>query len=237
MGQIKNIKLHIVTDIKRKTSLNQCAMPGGCCGHSHGGGVGEQDDHKTLEELGSMYTLFQKIDLDNLECLNEETENSARGVFKPWHERLDTLRLVQSDCDEELLFNIPFTGSVKLKGIIVIGGEDSYHPAKMRLFKNRPHMTFDDAASEPDQEFDMQPDHVGALEYHTNVARFSKTEHLSIHFPSNFGEETTKVFYIGLKGDFSEAHKHGVTICNYEARANPSDHSVKEYNPSTHSVQ
>ena len=48
-----------------------------------------------------------------------------------------------SDADEELLFNIPFTGNVKLKGLIVMGGEDGTHPAKVRLFKNRPHMTFD----------------------------------------------------------------------------------------------
>ena len=27
----------------------------------------------------------------------------------------------------------------------MIGGEDDSHPAKIRLFKNRPHMTFDDA--------------------------------------------------------------------------------------------
>ena len=130
-----------------------------------------------------------------------------------------------------------FTGSVKLKGIIVIGGEDSFHPSQMRLYKNRPHMTFDDTGAEPDQIFDMQPDHKGQLEYFTKIARFSNTEHLSIHFPSNFGEDTTKIYYIGLKGDFMEAHKHGVTICNYEAKPNPADHSVKEFNPMAHSIR
>ena len=98
-------------------------------------------------------------------------------------------------------------------------------------------MTFDDTNCEPDQLFDMQPDHEGNLEYIPKVARFSNTEHLSIHLPTNFGEETTKVYYIGLKGDFMEAHRHGVTICSYESRANPSDHDVKEYNPKSHSVQ
>merc|ERR1712080_52676 len=229
MGQIKNIKLHIVTDIKVQFTV--LAMPG-CCGHGHG-----EHDHTKISELGSIYTLYQKIDMENIECLNETVENSACTVFKSWDERCDTSKFVESDCDEELLFNIPFTGCVKLKGIIIIGGEDDYHPSKMRIFKNRPHMTFDDAASAADQEFDLQPDHTGSLEYLTKVARFSQTEHLSIHFPTNFGEETTKVFYIGLKGDFAEAHRHGVTICNYEARANPADHSIKEYNPTTNSVQ
>lgn len=135
------------------------------------------------------------------------------------------------------LLYFSFTGSVKLKGIIVIGGEENFHPSKMRLFKNRPHMTFDDASCKADQEFDLQPDHAGTLEYLPKIARFSNTETLSIHFPSNFGEETTKVYYIGLKGDFMQAHKHGVTICTYEAKPNPADHTVKEFNPTSHSVQ
>ena len=204
----------------------------GACGHSHG-----HHDHKKVDDLGSVYTLYQKIDIENVECLNEAVENSGSVVFKCWDERNDTSKFVESDCDEELLFNIPFTGCVKLKGIIVIGGEDNYHPSKMRIFKNRRRMTFDDASSTADQEFDLQPDHTGSLEYLTKVSRFSQTEHLSIHFPTNFGEEITKVYYIGLKGDFMEAHKHGVTICTYEARANPSDHSAKEYNPTSHSVK
>ena len=38
---------------------------------------------------------------------------------------------MESDADEELLINIPFTGDVKLKGLIVIGGEDDTHPDKV----------------------------------------------------------------------------------------------------------
>lgn len=36
------------------------------------------------------------------------------------------------------------------------------------------------------------------------IARFSNVHHLSMHFPKNFGAETTKIFYIGLKGEWME---------------------------------
>ena len=37
--------------------------------------------------------------------------------------------------------------SFYFQGLIVIGGEDESHPSKVRLFKNRPNMTFDQAAT------------------------------------------------------------------------------------------
>ena len=61
--------------------------------------------------------LYQRIDLAKLSCLNETVDNSGRTVFKPFEQRRDRSQFVESDADEELLFNIPFTGNVKLKGI------------------------------------------------------------------------------------------------------------------------
>ncbi|XP_060081574.1 PITH domain-containing protein 1-like [Ylistrum balloti] len=195
-------------------------------GHSHGCGGSDDHDHITEAEKAAAYSLFLKIDTERVECLNEAVDGSGKDVFKPWDKRLDKEKFVESDADEELLFNIPFTGSVKLKGIIVIGGEEDTHPNLMRIYKNRPNMTFDTCGAEPDQMFELHPDPTGALEYSTKVARFNSVEHLSIHFPTNFGADNTKVYYIGLRGDFTEVHRHEVTICNYEARANPADHKT-----------
>ena len=41
------------------------------------------------ENLGILYSLYTKIDLSKLECLNETVEGSGRLVFKPWEERLN----------------------------------------------------------------------------------------------------------------------------------------------------
>ena len=97
-------------------------------------------------------------------------------------------------------------------------------------------MTFDDTNAEPDQKFEMSEDHDGSLEYTPKVARFSNVEHLSIYFPRNFGAETSKVYFIGLKGDFQEAHRHGVTICTYEAKPNISDHKTGAFNSVNHTI-
>ena len=42
-------------------------------------------------------------------------------------------QFVESDADEELLFNFSFTGSVKLKGIIVIGGGGDSDPSHLKV--------------------------------------------------------------------------------------------------------
>ncbi|XP_075525962.1 PITH domain-containing protein CG6153 isoform X3 [Dermacentor variabilis] len=128
------------------------------CG-GHGGATSQGP------EAGLQYSLYSKIDLDNVQCLNEVKEGSGKLVFKPWEKRLDREKYVESDADEELLFNIPFTGNVKLKSILVVGGDAGMHPSKVRMFKNRPRMTFDDARAMPEQEFELQPDASGSLEY------------------------------------------------------------------------
>lgn len=48
-----------------------------------------------------------------------------------------------------------------------------------------------------------------------------------MHFPKNFGAETTKIYYIGLKGEWTPSHRHGVTLCSYEVMPNLDDHKLK----------
>lgn len=205
--------------------------------HHHGHACSDACEHGDDEELGIQYSLYQKIDLHQVECLNEAVDGSGKSVFKPWENRLTIDKFVESDVDEELLFNIPFTGLVKLKGIIVIGGNDDSHPAAMRLFKNRPHMTFDDVQIPADQEFEMTHDPNGTLEYATKVVKFSSVHHLSVHFSRNFGSDSSKVYYIGLKGEYSEMPRQGVTICTYEAAPNPADHKLEQLHRASHEIQ
>ncbi|KAF6327523.1 hypothetical protein mRhiFer1_008244 [Rhinolophus ferrumequinum] len=124
-----------------------------------------------------------------------------------------------------------FTGNVKLKGIIIMGEDDDSHSSEMRLYKNIAQMSFDDTDREPDQTFSLNRDLTGELEYATKISHFSDVYQLSIHISKNFGVDTTKVFYIGQRGEWTELCRHEVTICNYEASANPADHRVHQVTP------
>lgn len=66
---------------------------------------------------------------------------------------------------------------------------------------------------------------------------FSSVHHLSLFVQTNYGCENTAVFYIGLRGEFSEAHYHGVTICTYESRPNMSDHKGEAFDSVSKSVR
>ena len=42
------------------------------------------------------------------------------------------------------------------------------------------------------------------LRYFFQVVTFSSVHHLTLHFPTNFGADNTKIYYIGLAGEFTQ---------------------------------
>lgn len=46
------------------------------------------------ENLGIDYNLYEKIDILNVECLNECEEGSGATVFKPWEDRLNRSKVI-----------------------------------------------------------------------------------------------------------------------------------------------
>jgi hypothetical protein len=56
-----------------------CDQGGGCC---HG------ENEEIPNEMGIQFSLYSKIDTENLQCLNEVVDNSGKTVFKSWEHRL-----------------------------------------------------------------------------------------------------------------------------------------------------
>lgn len=127
--------------------------------------------------------------------------------------------------DPELIVFIPFTADVKIKSIAIVGGADGTSPAKMRAFINRDGIDFSDAQSmQPVQEWDLAENLQGVLEYQTRYSRFQSVGNITLHFPDNFGGDTTQIHYIGLKGEATQLKRDVVANIVYEVVPNPSDH-------------
>lgn len=87
------------------------------------------------------------------------------------------------------------------------------------------------------------------------IVKFSNVFHLTIHIPRNYGEDSTKVYYIGLRGEFQkviqvlyksltaqlicikslsiQTNRDAVLIANYELAPNPAEcntNKLKETN-------
>lgn len=202
--------------------------------HNHGGGSCHHGDNG--DETNSLaYSLYQKINLADVECLNERVDGSGVKVFKTWTERLNQTDYVESDCDAELIYNIPFTGDVKLKGIIIMGSEELH---KMRLFKSNLRMSFDDVANEADQEFEVAYDREGVIEYPVKVTKFFNVHHLTIHLVNKRKYDDSnpcRIFYIGLRGEFTAVNRDAIVITNYELR--PTEGLPEELRGNSREVQ
>lgn len=98
--------------------------------HTHNCGCAE-----AAKGLGDLYSLYSQVKMDEVVTLNEDTPNSGRAVIKPFATRLDNTATVESSCDGELIFRIPFAAVAKLKAIVVRGADGADRaPAKMKLY-------------------------------------------------------------------------------------------------------
>ena len=80
--------------------------------HDHGGHCNHDDtDHLQLD--GTLDFLYKRTDKDNVVALNAAEGSNAGKVIRPWNERDTSQDFLESDADEQLILQIPFTGSVK----------------------------------------------------------------------------------------------------------------------------
>lgn len=113
-------------------------------------------------------------------------------------------KFVQSDTDEQLLFNLSFQRQVQIKTLKIIAPSDGSGPKSVKLFVNRQNLGFSESEDDPaTQEFKLKPKD---LEKDTepiklNTIKFVKVNSVSIFIQSNQeGEDQTQVNKIILFG-------------------------------------
>ncbi|KAG6911690.1 hypothetical protein DXG01_007940 [Tephrocybe rancida] len=192
--------------------------------HDHGSCGDESHDHDhdhDTSDLGPQDNLYIHIDRPNVAALN--TNGSGQEVIKPWHQRLDESVSIESDADDQIIIRIPFTGSVRLRSLLLKTGPTDQTPSQVHLYANAANLDFDDVVSrKPTQEFAVaQGREVG--EYAVKTTQFSNISSLTLFFPASQGADTTQLYYVGLLGHWTE-RKNNPVITVYETQANIADH-------------
>ncbi|KAK7686129.1 hypothetical protein QCA50_010941 [Cerrena zonata] len=115
------------------------------------------------------------------------------------------------------------TGSVKLRALLLKAGPADQTPAKVSLYSNVDHLDFSDIAGlKPTQEFNVaQGREVG--EYHVMSAKFPSVTSITLFFPASQGADTTRVYYVGFLGQWSERRTEPI-VTVYESKPNLADH-------------
>lgn len=212
-------------------------------GHSHSHGDGH--DHSDDITPALQYSLYQHINFDDITTLNESESGSGQAIVKKtWAERLQDEPELESDADEQLLIHIPFvsipfsipiltgnsfTGQVKLHSILIRTSNSSSAPQVLKVFINRDDLDFSTASDlPPTQEFCLsQTSEIQDIS--VKRALFGKVQSLTLFVEDNYGEDVTRMSYLGFKGDWMQLGRAPTNIL-YEAAANPTDHVVKGTN-------
>ncbi|KAK9469081.1 galactose-binding domain-like protein [Lipomyces arxii] len=202
--------------------------------HGHDDGGHSHSHSPPPEQTYGSQSLYEYIQHDQIWTLNECEPNQGRDIIKPWNERFDTTKYLESDADEQLIMHIPFTGSMKIYSILIRSGSDDHAPKTIKLFKNRSDVDFSIATDlKADEIVEHAPGTSEIVEYSLKRAIFSNVKSLNLFVLDNYGEDTTTITYIGFKGEYKKLSKDPI-ITIYEAAANPADH--KNLVPEEHFV-
>ncbi|KAG5635424.1 hypothetical protein H0H81_011314 [Sphagnurus paluster] len=96
-------------------------------------------------------SLLEFIDLSQLDCLNENSEHTVKSILAQ-KKRNTTSSYLISDADEQLLINIRFNQSVRVRSIVIHASVIGQAPCTIKLAANRPNLGFEDIenATEPE---------------------------------------------------------------------------------------
>ncbi|KAK8093808.1 hypothetical protein PG997_000493 [Apiospora hydei] len=173
--------------------------------HDHSGGGHDHGEHDHSDDItpALQHSLYQHINFDAVQTLNEEESGSGKAV--------------------------PFTGQVKLHSVLLRTSPSDSAPRTLKLFINRDDVDFD-AASElqPTQTLELSQTS-DVQELPVKRALFGKVTRLTLFFEDNFGdgdEEVTRFSYLGFKGEWMALGRAPSQIL-YEAAPNPNDHALK----------
>ena len=179
---------------------------------SSAGGVANDLSKFGVTEGSGLVDITEHVVKQQLDCLNMKDGYSTENLISA-----SSSKLLESDCDEQLMLTIQFRQPVKLH-TIKFWAPATNGPKTVKLYANKPHLGFSDVESvEATQLLTLVPEDFG--EAKANPLRFVKFQ--NIHSLSIFVEDNQdggdvtalkRLMFIGTPidttGDLAQIKKH-----------------------------
>lgn len=157
-------------------------------------------------------SLLESLDLQQLNCLNENTEHGIKNIFSA--RKLNTTdSYLLSDADEQLLLNVHFIRSVRVKSLVIkSSGAAGQQPRTIKIFTNRPSLGFEDVqdAEEPyaAQVIELTEAQVTqGKKIPLRFVRFQNVSSIHIFVATNAGDDETRIDGIDVFGSLAGGNK------------------------------
>ena len=91
------------------------------------------------------------------------------------------------------------------------GNSEAQHPDVLKCFVNRDGIDFTEVGDlSPTQTFSLPVNTNGSVELVTAVHPFTGVNSLAFYFPSNYGDASTAIQYIGMQGEHTHFRREAV---------------------------
>jgi len=147
-------------------------------------------------------SLLAHLDPSQINCLNESSQHTLKSLLDSTNQSGYLL----SDADEQLLLNIPFNQTVRIRSLVLHTANVSQAPLKIKLLINRPSVGFEDVEDAEEDEvaqvLEVTREQVAeSKRIPLRFVRFQSVNSLHIFVASNQGgEDETRIDSLDIYG-------------------------------------
>jgi len=157
-----------------------------------------------MDESSGEVSLLGHLDMPQVTCLNEEEGHTLKSIVVSRKKNTTSGAYVASDADEQLLLNITFNQTVRVRSIVLQTADGEQAPRTIKLLTNHPALGFEDVENDGDvaQTIELTPEQVReGLRVPLRYVRFQAVNSLHIFVESNQGgAEQTRIDAVDFFG-------------------------------------
>ena len=114
---------------------------------------------------------------------------------------------------------------LKLHAILIRTDTSDACPKTLKVFHNKDDLDFSTASDIEATQSLIVSQTNDVQELQVKRAKFGNTYNLTLFLEDNYGDDVSRVYWIGFKGEFTELNREPFEVL-YEKAANPKDHEL-----------